>query len=327
MVQIFRSWTDKISSVFEYKPQKKTYTEKRLLSITLLPPSLGKPLYEAASLVGGNEVGFFGHLLTIDIPLLRINIPLSLYTPPQEVSGGFISFTDLTVANQQAEQLQPEIEKRFPEEVFQLADAIGAKLSVETHGLSIHRHPGCFGFSGTDRDASEHNPGIIYARIRKGNVTKLDQVDIVYYASNDSVKICTVEARKLYKTKDNMIDEFVPAIEKWYWLPYNASKRHPYIQEFTPEINELLTYLSNAFEKYDVPYIIEEDLIKKQTWYGIHKYGTGYYMRDIMDTTDVKESHIQKNTRGRKARKGADSSSFSLYSGNGNNDSGFNDLL
>jgi len=294
MAQFFRDWSDKITSTltsaFSYKPQKKTYTERKLLSVTLLPPSLGKPLYEAANLVGGNEVGFFGHLLTFDIPWLRVNIPLSLYTPPQEVSSGYISFTDLTVANQQAEQLQPEIEKRFPEEVLQLSDILGAKLQIETHGLSIHRHPGCFGFSGTDRDASEHSPGIIYARIRKGNATRLDQVDIVYFASGNSVKICTVEARKLYKTKDNIIDEFVPAIEKWYWLPYRTNKSHPYIQEFTPEIVEIITRLSESFEKYEVPYIVDESLIIQFSLFHYH-------------STPDKKTRIQKTQAEQKAQK------------------------
>ncbi len=180
-----------------------TGTQDSTLSVMLYTQ---KSLDEIAALckpkAGGSEfqVHCRGAQIVIKKPegtsRLVFTIPTYYFNMPQKVSSGSVDF-NLDEVSEISNQIAPmsikmveAIGESFPTQNFK---DLGYDVSFrELEMGSLHRHPGDFGFSGTDLDNQVEKPGVIFRNLKC--VDKI-QVDSVMYIPGSKVKIVTTETR------------------------------------------------------------------------------------------------------------------------------------
>lgn len=169
-------------------PKAKIKETRRVFSIALLDykwfeNDLVSRCNEKA---GISEFQFNFNCLEIQFNLNKIKVyvvlPLSMYNYPQEVTGGSVDF-NLKDVN--------AIADRVKEKDMALANSLVSILSSNPlfnnllklskvkyikDGMSIHRHPGRFGFSGTDLNNNPKSPGIVYRKSEGKGFVQLDGI-------------------------------------------------------------------------------------------------------------------------------------------------------
>lgn len=142
---------------------------------------------------------------------LIVSIPTVFYNFKQKVAHASVDY-HLDDIDKVAEEVKPisdaVINKIFSEVPLlgQLKDLYGDDAVVtysEVNSGSIHRHPGRFGFSGTDYTKTPSNPGVIY---REAEATDKVHTDSVIYLGTRT-EIYTTETRILnIAPKDNGVE-------------------------------------------------------------------------------------------------------------------------
>lgn len=211
-------WNGKDQKVTSYanrwnKTKPTTGQQNDTLSVMLYKQSV---LDEIAALckpkAGGSE--FQVHCRGVQIFIkkpesdkrLVFTLPTYYFNMPQKVSTGSVDF-NLDEVSEISNQIAPmsavmgeEIVSKFPLAFF---EELGFEISVrELEMGSLHRHPGDFGFSGTDLDNQVEKPGVIFRNLKCQDKV---QVDSVMYIPTSHVKIVTTETRvvSVQPTEDN----------------------------------------------------------------------------------------------------------------------------
>ena len=143
--------------------------------------------------VGGNEYQVMYHSLNIRMNSLYLVFPLLYYSFPQTISSAHIDYQLEDIfsrASETKEEARQVAEKMM--KAYRLRQIFPTARFTLTPTNSIHRHPGHFGFSSTDKSKSVDNPGVIY---RNKNANELLQNDSVIYCSSSNVEIVTTETR------------------------------------------------------------------------------------------------------------------------------------
>ncbi len=127
---------------------------------------------------------------------LVVTIPTVFFNMPQKVSRASVDFNldEVSAVSEQvapvSEALSEKFLAAFPVALFEnLGFTIEAR---EAEIGSMHRHPGAFGFSGTDLGNRVKKPGVIF---RTMEAEDRIQVDSVMYIPEKSVNIYTTETR------------------------------------------------------------------------------------------------------------------------------------
>jgi len=177
---------------------------KTLLSVLYTQKSLDEIARLCKPQAGGSEfqVHYRGTQIIITKPgegiqeRLVFTIPTCFFNMPQKVTTASVDFNldEVAELSKSMEDFSMEMAKKitaaFPVDFFKDQ---GFNISIrELEMGSIHRHPGSFGFSGTDLDNQVENPGVIFRN--RGCTDKL-QVDSVMYIPGNTTQIVTTETR------------------------------------------------------------------------------------------------------------------------------------
>lgn len=142
---------------------------------------------------------------------LIINIPTAFYNFKQTVAHSSVDY-HLDDIDKAAEELKP-LSDKIVQDIFREMPLLSALPVLfegqaevtfsESNSGSIHRHPGRFGFSGTDYTKTPSNPGVIY---REAEATDKVHTDSVIYLGART-EIYTTETRILnIRPKDNGVE-------------------------------------------------------------------------------------------------------------------------
>jgi hypothetical protein len=125
-------------------------------------------------------------------------LPTVFFNMPQKVSHASVDFNldEVAAISQEVQpisfEMAKQLSKAFPIEFFK---SLGYDVSIrELEMGSIHRHPGDFGFSGTDLDNQVEKPGVIFRNLKCEDKI---QVDSVMYIPLEKVKIVVTETREV----------------------------------------------------------------------------------------------------------------------------------
>lgn len=125
-------------------------------------------------------------------------IPTVFFNFPQKVTSVAVDFNLNEVAEiseqciQISDPMAQQIAASFPTQRF--IDA-GWKVQARENEMgSIHRHPGAFGFSGTDLDNKADNPGVIFRNLETQDKIQVDSVMYIPSA-HANVTLVTTETR------------------------------------------------------------------------------------------------------------------------------------
>ncbi len=183
---------------------------------------------------------------------LVVTIPTVFFNMPQKVSRASVDFSLDEVASI-SEQVAPVSEalaekylKAFPIEFF---EAQGFTVEArETEIGSMHRHPGNFGFSGTDLDNKAENPGVIF---RTRGAKDRIQVDSVMYIPNKRVTLNTTETR--------VID--VAPVENGIEGTYLRTPTWSYIIDDTEPPEDFGSFFGRKEQSADIEFTTDKDSI------------------------------------------------------------------
>lgn len=174
---------------------------------------------------------------------LIVSIPTVFYNFKQKVAHASVDY-HLDDIDKMAEEVKPisdEVIKKIFAEVpllGQLKALYGDDAEVtysEVNSGSIHRHPGRFGFSGTDYTKTPSNPGVIY---REAEATNKVHTDSVIYLGQRT-EIYTTETRILnIAPKDNGVEGTYCQIPTTTFLLNDVATA-----EETPVINPMIEFL------------------------------------------------------------------------------------
>ena len=150
---------------------------------------------------GDSEFQFHYRALQVKISngenRIVLTIPTIFFNFSQTVTSVTVDY-NLTEVSEISEQIKPvsrQLAKQYMKQLNDVIQFFKAKdfevKFVEEEMGSIHRHPGRFGFSGTDLDDNPLSPGIIY---RNKKASDLIQTDSVLYCAADA-ELFTTETR------------------------------------------------------------------------------------------------------------------------------------
>lgn len=234
-------------------------------------------------------------------------IPTYYFNMPQKVSSGSVDF-NLDEVSAISEQIAPlsvkmveKIGAQFPIKYFQ---DLGFEVGIrELEMGSLHRHPGDFGFSGTDLDNQVEKPGVIFRNLKCEDKI---QVDSVMYIPQKHVKIVTTETRivSVQPTEDEEgiegtyteaptlcyiiedtkhepegFGEFFGMKKKKKKTAFDFKIDQKWIKEEYPEIEGILGSFLDGMD-YDPQLIVDPELIEQEythTKPSTYNRGTGYH--------------------------------------------------
>jgi hypothetical protein len=184
-------------------------------------------------------------------------IPLAIFNYPQKVSHSYISFS-LKDVSEKAKELEAfsrekakQVSSLLQPHIAQLSSIYNAKYLYVENAISMHRHPGRFGFSSGDLDKNPDNPGVIY---RNKSGKRFVQVDYVM-VWDPQMDVYTGESRYIM-LRERMVQEKL--------LPCGWYIRNPSILVFRKEPLKRETklyhkYLGGLIEKQPENYSIVHD--------------------------------------------------------------------
>ncbi len=235
-----------------------------------------------------------------------VTIPTVFFNMPQKVSRASVDFNldEVAAISEEvapiSEALAEKYMKAFPSEFFK---SLGFTVEAREAEIgSMHRHPGNFGFSGTDLDNKAKNPGVIFRTV--GAEDRI-QVDSVMYIPQQKVNLYTTETRiiDVKPTEDQegiegtylrsptfsyIIDDELESFGFGsFFGRQQESKALDFImdQDYTddkyPEMEGIMVSFVETLaseEEYEPVLIIDEDLITEEVFtYGGYNANTGYH--------------------------------------------------
>ena len=207
-----------------------------------------------------NEFQFSANALEIQLTSkdkkfrLFLVIPLAIFNYPQKVSHSYISFS-LKDVSEKAKELEhlskekaKEVSSLLQPHIAQLSPIYNARYLYVENAISMHRHPGRFGFSAGDLDKNPDNPGVVY---RNKSGKRFVQVDYIMIWDSE-MDIYTGESRYIMLRKKIIQGKPLPC--GWYI-------RNPSILVFRrdPLKKEFYKYLGGVIEKQLENYSILHD--------------------------------------------------------------------
>jgi hypothetical protein len=143
-------------------------------------------------------------------------IPLAIFNYPQKVSHSYISFS-LKDVSEKAKELESfsrekakQVSSLLQPHIAQLSAIYNAKYLYVENAISMHRHPGRFGFSSGDLDKNPDNPGVIY---RNKSGKRFAQVDYVM-VWDSQMDVYTGESRYIMLRERMVQEKLLPC--GWY---------------------------------------------------------------------------------------------------------------
>ncbi|GIW22543.1 MAG: hypothetical protein KatS3mg068_1550 [Candidatus Sericytochromatia bacterium] len=218
--------------------------------------------------------------------------PLGIFNYPQKVTGASIFFNLIDVNNiskEIDEESKKIMNKIIPKlnSLKKLESLFNIKYLYVRDGMSIHRHPGRFGFSSTDLDMNKNNPGVVY---RKSSGKGFVQVDNVMYWE-DQFELITSESRYIV-LKDfrgaYVINDCVAIVKKYSKL-YEKYLGIEDSEFYTIGVSRILeTPLGDVFKEllskidYDIFYKVDPSNIEEY----IPIYKTSFYYDNYKNKKD-----------------------------------------
>ena len=210
-----------------------------------------------------NEFQFSANALEIQLTSkdkkfrLFLVIPLAIFNYPQKVSHSYISFS-LKDVSEKAKELEhlskekaKEVSSLLQPHIAQLSPIYNARYLYVENAISMHRHPGRFGFSAGDLDKNPDNPGVVY---RNKSGKRFVQVDYIMIWDSE-MDIYTGESRYIMLRKKIIQGKPLPC----GWYIRNPSilvfRRDPLKQE----TKLFYKYLGGVIEKQLENYSILHD--------------------------------------------------------------------
>jgi hypothetical protein len=171
---------------------------------------------------GHNEFQFSANALEIQLTSkdnkfrVFLVIPLAIFNYPQKVSHSYISFS-LKDVSEKAKELESfsrekakQVSSLLQPHIAQLSAIYDAKYLYVENAISMHRHPGRFGFSSGDLDKNPDNPGVIY---RNKSGKRFAQVDYVM-VWDPEMDVYTGESRYIMLRERMVQEKLLPC--GWY---------------------------------------------------------------------------------------------------------------
>jgi len=179
--------------------------------------------------VGDAEFQVHGHTLHIPIDRIDVIIPIYYFSIPQTCSHSNIEYSldDLRVRIQDTKELAKEYVKKLD---------LGLTCRLIVDGISIHKHPGRFGFSSTDLSKT------------------LDPASVVYRSekADDKIQVdCILAEGEIYTAEGKVVnvrptdDDNVEGTYMWY-PTINAT----YCGQYHP----ILGKLEDVYGKYNLTF-------------------------------------------------------------------------
>jgi len=288
-----------------YSTPTESSRDDHLLFVGHKQAVLNKIQEKCLPIAHGSEFQFHFRALQIKIKndkneVVVLTFPTVYFNFPQKVTTGSVDF-NLVEVNQVSEQIKPlsmeiakKIIKAFPKKLF--TDKGYEVKFVEGEVGSIHRHPGRFGFSGTDLRNNPLNPGVIF-RVKEAQ--DLHQVDSVLYCDKDA-ELFTTECRYFNIQQVDPTNEDKGAVgtveeiptmvgllqDKEFVVPSNRFKaffgqetqriskllvKKFRIQDSVPELEIIMQAILESYEPQDM--VIPENI--ENSFYGYGMY-SGY---------------------------------------------------
>lgn len=222
--------------------------------------------------------------------IVFFTIPTVFYNMPQEVTSTTIDYhtDDIYDAGEEVKPLSlamaqsPEVNS-----ILGILDAYFSKVEItEVADNSFHRHPSAFGFSSTDYDTDQDEPGVIF---RKGPCENLIQTDSVIHLGKEAEiivtesRIVTVDKAQdgtvkaqyvevptkafIRKTKDNMIRRMFdmgPDVQIKEMNNSLSKDSFPLLNTIADKIMDVLPEPSIEFID---PNNIEQKITTRNSWY------------------------------------------------------------